>query len=73
MFPVIAQQMYVKKISKPVWYSRIGRDKRGQELIGYATIAAFVAVGAGPFIPVATSKIGVMLSMVGHALNAAGA
>jgi hypothetical protein len=38
--------------------------RRDQDLVEYAMLAAFVAVMVGSFIPVATSKIGIILSQL---------
>jgi pilus assembly protein Flp/PilA len=55
------------------WLTRIHRDSRGQDMIEYALMAAFVAVASAAALPNATSSISTMLSKVGSVLSVAAA
>ena len=50
---------------------RIYRDARGQDMIEYALMAAFVAVASAAVLPSATPSISAVLSKVGSVLSVA--
>jgi Flp pilus assembly pilin Flp len=52
---------------------RIYRDARGQDMIEYALMAAFVAVASAAVLPSATPSISTVLSKVGSVLSVAAA
>ena len=54
-----------------VWV-RFYHDRRGQDMIEYALMAAFVAVASAAVLPSATPSISVVLSKVGSVLTVAG-
>lgn len=61
-------------LSVAVWgsLSRLAKDVRGQDLIEYALMGAFVAASAGFFVPSVTSAIGTVFSQIGTVMaNAA--
>ena len=51
---------------------RLYHDQRGQDMIEYALMAAFVAVASAAVLPSATPSISTVLSKVGSVLSAAG-
>ena len=53
-----------------VW-ARLYRDLRGQDMIEYALMAAFVAVASAAVLPSATPSISTVLSKVGSVLSVA--
>jgi Flp pilus assembly pilin Flp len=55
-----------------VW-ARLYRDRRGQDMIEYALMAAFIAVASVAVLPEATPSISTVLSKVGSVLTVAGA
>ena len=55
-----------------VWV-RLYRDRRGQDMIEYALMAAFVAVASAAVLPQATPSISTVISKVGSVLTMAGA
>ncbi len=55
------------------WLTRIYRDPRGQDMIEYALMAAFVAVASAAVLPSATPSISTVLSKVGSVLTLAAA
>lgn len=54
-----------------VWV-RLYRDRRGQDMIEYALMAAFVAVASAAVLPEATPSISTVISKVGSVLTVAG-
>ena len=54
-----------------VLWSRLRRDGRGQDLIEYALLAAFVAVAAGAILPGPSASISTIFSKVTSVLGAA--
>jgi Flp pilus assembly pilin Flp len=55
------------------WLARIYGNRRGQDMIEYALMAAFVAVASAAVLPDATSSISAVLSKVGSVLSVAAA
>jgi pilus assembly protein Flp/PilA len=55
-----------------VWV-RLYHDRRGQDMIEYALMAAFIAVASAAVLPEATPSISTVLSKVGSVLTVAGA
>ena len=55
-----------------IWV-RLYRDLRGQDMIEYALMAAFVAVASAAVLPSATPSISTVLSKVGSVLTVAAA
>jgi len=53
-----------------VLWSRLRRDARGQDLIEYALLAAFVAVAAGAILPGPSASISTIFSKVTSVLGA---
>ena len=58
-------------IWRTVSFSRIWRDKRGQDLIEYALMAGFVAVAAGAIMPGVASSISTIFSEVASVMTSA--
>jgi pilus assembly protein Flp/PilA len=54
-------------------WARLYRDRRGQDMIEYALMAAFIAVASAAVLPEATPGISTVLSKVGSVLTVAGA
>lgn len=54
-------------------WARLYRDPRGQDMIEYALMAAFIAVASVAVLPEATPSISTVLSKVGSVLTVAGA
>jgi len=52
---------------------RLCSDRRGQDMIEYALMAACVAVASAAVLPEATPSISAVLSKVGSVLTVAGA
>lgn len=52
-----------------VW-SRLCRDLRGQDMVEYALLAAFIAVAAGAILPGPSASISTIFSKVSSALAA---
>ncbi|HLK47293.1 MAG TPA: hypothetical protein VKT49_04110 [Bryobacteraceae bacterium] len=52
---------------------RVYRDRRGQDMIEYALMAAFIAVASAAVLPSATPAISTVLSKVGSVLTVAAA
>ncbi len=50
---------------------RIWREDHGQDMIEYALMAAFLAIGAGAFMPGVSSTISKVFSTVASAMRAA--
>ena len=50
---------------------QVWKDTRGQDLIGYALMAGFVAVAAGAIMPGVSNSISSIFSKVGSTLSAA--
>ncbi len=50
---------------------RIARDTKGQDLIEYACMAAFLAFAAGVCLPEVADSVGVAFSQIGSVLTAA--
>lgn len=55
------------------WLKLICRDLRGQDMIEYALMAAFIAVASAAVLPSATPAISTVLSKVGSVLSVAAA
>ena len=53
------------------WLSKLRWDRRGQDLIEYALLAAFVAAAAGSLSPQVATSISTMFSKVTSAINVA--
>ncbi|HLN00733.1 MAG TPA: hypothetical protein VN810_13320 [Terriglobales bacterium] len=51
---------------------RLYHDQRGQDMIEYALMAAFIAVASAAVLPSATPSISTVLSKVGSVLSIAG-
>ncbi len=58
-------------ITDLVWKLRIWKDTRGQDLIEYALMAGFVAVGAGAMMPTAAASISTIFSQISSTMSAA--
>jgi len=54
-----------------IWKSKIYKDVRGQDLIEYALMAGFVALGAAAVVPGVTSSISTIFSQVTSVLTTA--
>ncbi len=52
--------------------AQIWRDRQGQDLIEYALMAGFVAVGAGAVMPDIASSINIIFSKVNSVMIVAG-
>ena len=52
-------------------HSAVRSDSKGQDLIDYALMLAFVAVAAGAVLPGAASSIGALFSQVGSVMKSA--
>ncbi len=55
------------------WLVRMYHDLRGQDMMEYALMAAFVAVASAAVLPSATPSISMVLSKVGSVLLVAAA
>jgi Flp pilus assembly pilin Flp len=62
----------VNKTNNPARRFRTWKDTCNKDLIEYAVMAGFAAIAAGSFMPALASKIGMVFSMVGSVLTAAG-
>ena len=51
-------------------WARLHRDLRGQDMIEYALLAAFIAVAAGAILPGPSASISTIFSKVSSALAA---
>jgi len=60
------------KILRAIWTLRIWKDRRGQDLVEYALLAGFVAVGAGVFVPDVSNAMSTIYSRVASRLVEAG-
>ena len=58
-------------ITKLAWKLRIWKDTRGQDLIGYALMAGFVAVAAGAIMPGVATTISTIFSEISSVMTAA--
>ena len=65
----LTQRLNLLHLSQ-VW-ARLYRDLRGQDMIEYALMAAFVAVASAAVLPSATPSISTVLSKVGSVLSVA--
>jgi len=65
----LTQRLYLRNLPR-VW-CRLYRDLRGQDMIEYALMAAFVAVASAAVLPSATPSISTVLSKVGSVLAVA--
>jgi pilus assembly protein Flp/PilA len=54
-----------------VFFIRMWRDRRGQDLVEYALMAGFVAVAAGAIMPGVSSSISSIFSQVSSVMTAA--
>ncbi|MBM3737983.1 MAG: Flp family type IVb pilin [Acidobacteria bacterium] len=59
----------MKKITNMVWKLRIWKDTRGQDLIGYALMAGFVAVAAGAIMPGVATNISKVFSKISVSMS----
>ena len=67
----LTQWLYGRDLAH-LW-SRLYRDLRGQDMIEYALMAAFLAVASAAVLPSATPSISTVLSKVGSVLSVAAA
>jgi pilus assembly protein Flp/PilA len=67
----LTQRLY--RLDLPRAWSRLYRDLRGQDMVEYALMAAFVAVASAAVLPSATPSISTVLSKVGSVLSVAAA
>ena len=67
----LTERLYLLHLPR-VW-ARLYRDLRGQDMIEYALMAAFVAVASAAVLPSATPSISTVLSKVGSVLSVAAA
>jgi Flp pilus assembly pilin Flp len=61
----------MKKLVSLGWNLRIWSDTKGQDLVEYALIAGFIAIGVGAVTPSVADGISTIFSQVGSALTAA--
>lgn len=61
------------QLDLPRVWTRLYRDLRGQDMVEYALMAAFVAVASAAVLPSATPSISTVLSKVGSVLSVAAA
>jgi len=59
----------MKNVTNLVWKLRIWKDTRGQDLMGYALMAGFVAVAAGAIMPGVATSIGTIFSKISNAMS----
>jgi len=52
-------------------FTRVWKDRRGQDLIEYALMAGFVAVAAGAIMPGVANSISVIFSEIASVMTAA--
>jgi len=58
-------------MTRLAWVLGLGKDRRGQDLIEYALMAGFVAVGAGAIMPGVATKISIIFSTVASVVKGA--
>jgi len=61
----------MRKLTTLLWQIEIWSETRGQDLIEYALMAAFVATAAGAITPQMMVGVSVMFSRVGSVLSSA--
>jgi pilus assembly protein Flp/PilA len=59
----------MKQINRLLFALRIWKDRRGQDMIEYALMAAFVAVAAVAALPGLSTSISTIFSTVGSVLS----
>jgi pilus assembly protein Flp/PilA len=62
----------MNKFYEILWRLAIWKDTHGQDLIEYALLAGFVAVGAGATFPPVADNISTIYSKITSSLNLAG-
>ena len=61
----------MKSLSRLLWKTRIWRDKRGQDLIEYALLAAFLATAAGAVMPGIAGHLSTMYQRISNVVGLA--
>jgi Flp pilus assembly pilin Flp len=61
----------MQELARLGWNLRIWSDTKGQDLVEYALIAGFVAIGVGALTPGMAGSISTLVSQVGSVLTAA--
>jgi Flp pilus assembly pilin Flp len=61
----------MQKLARLGWNLRIWSDTKGQDLVEYALMAGFIAVGVGALTPNVAGSISTIFSQVGSVLTAA--
>ncbi len=64
---------WLSELDLPRVWTRLYRDVRGQDMVEYALMAAFVAVASAAVLPSVTPGISTVLSEVGSVLSVAAA
>jgi Flp pilus assembly pilin Flp len=59
----------MKKLLSLVWSLTIWSDTKGQDLVEYALLAGFIAVGVGAVTPNVAGSISTIFSQVGSVLT----
>ena len=62
-----SREKHVHRVSRMI--RRITQDERGQDLVEYALLAAFIAVAAGTFLPQVADSISVIFSKMKSTVN----
>ncbi len=52
-----------------LWIRRVSQDEKGQDLVEYALLAAFIAVAAGWFMPQIADGISLIFSKMRSTVN----
>ena len=52
-----------------LWIKRVSQDEKGQDLVEYALLAAFIAVAAGAFLPQIADGISLIFSKMTSTVN----
>jgi pilus assembly protein Flp/PilA len=52
-----------------LYFSKIARDSRGQDLVEYALLAGFIAVAAGALLPGISTSISTIFSRMASVLS----
>jgi pilus assembly protein Flp/PilA len=67
--PWINRRRVMKQINRLLFAVRIWKDTRGQDMIEYALLAAFVAVGSVAALPGLSTSISTIFSKVGSVMS----
>ncbi len=52
-----------------LWIRQVSQDEKGQDLVEYALLAAFIAVAAGAFLPQIADGISLIFSKMTSTVN----